>query len=379
MQMGNEDLGNHYYSIGDLNNAVKAYSRMRDYCTLPAHIASTSFRMIQVAIEQGNWLAVQSQVHKIRNLQMKTDDAARNQPKTQAAMGLYQMCTGEYHDAATSFLATDASLTDTYNEVLSSNDVAVYGGLCALASMDRHELQTKVLENASFRNFLELEPHVRRAISFFCSSKYAQCLDILEAYRADYLLDIYLQPHVPNIYRRIRTKSIVQYFTPFSRVTLDAMTETFGTTATPHQVEPASQSNGATNQSQPIEDELISLIEKGILDAKIDLEARVLVAKESNVRADVHAEAQEMVKAYIREARMRLLRINAINAGLEIKAPQKSGKQQMNVDLIDAYQFHQQDQQQSSRDDTMYGLGGDQGRGLRSGGSSAFMGKGRVL
>jgi COP9 signalosome complex subunit 1 len=377
--MGNEDLGNHYYSIGDLSNAVKAYSRMRDYCTTPAHIASTSFRIIQVAIEQGNWLAVQSQVHKIRNLQMKTDDAARSQPKIQAAMGLYQMCTGEYRDAATSFLASDPSLTDTYNEILSSNDVAVYGGLCALASMDRHELQTKVLENASFRNFLELEPHIRRAISFFCSSKYAQCLDILDAYRADYLLDIYLQAHVPNIYRRIRTKSIVQYFAPFSRVTLDAMAQTFGTTATPHPVESASQSNGNTKQPQSIEVELISLIEKGILNAKIDLEARVLVAKESNVRADVHSEAQDMVKAYIRETRMRLLRINAINAGLEIKAPQKSGKQHMNMDPMDSYQYHQQDQHQTSRDDMRYSLGGEQVRGLRGGGPNAFTGKARML
>ena len=375
--MGNEDLGSHYHSIGDLNNALKAYSRMRDYCTTPAHIASTSFHMIQVAIEQGNWPAVQSQVHKIRNLQMKSDDAARNQPKTQAAMGLYQMCTGEYREAATSFLATHPSLADTYNEVLSSNDVAVYGGLCALASMDRHDLQTKVLDNASFRNFLELEPHIRRAISFFCSSKYAQCLDILEAYRADYLLDIYLQAHVPNLYRRIRTKSIIQYFVPFSRVTLDAMTQTFGTTAMPYHVDPASQSNATTTPPQLIEEELISLIEKGLLNAKIDLEARVLVAKESNVRADVYAETQDMVKAYIREVHMRLLRMNAINAGLEIKAPQKAGKQHMSLDPMDPYQY--QDQHQAGRDDGMYGLGSEHGRGTRSGAPNSYGGKGRML
>src|SRR5271170_240008 len=265
--MGNEDLGNHYYSIGDLNNAVKAYGRMRDYCTTPAHIASTSFRIIQVAIEQGNWLAVQSQVHKIRNLQMKTDDAARNQPKIQAAMGLYQMCTGEYREAATSFLATDPSLTDTYNEVLSSNDIAVYGGLCALASMDRHELQTKVLENASFRNFLELEPHIRRAISFFCASKYSQCLDILESYRADYMLDIYLQAHVEDVYNKIRTKSIVQYFQPFSIVTLDSMEGMFGRAPVPSMMNAANEqnSNGTATASgtsgQSIEEELIGLIE----------------------------------------------------------------------------------------------------------------------
>ena len=53
--MGNEDLGSHYHSIGDLNNALKAYSRMRDYCTTPAHIASTSFRIIQVGENDAVW------------------------------------------------------------------------------------------------------------------------------------------------------------------------------------------------------------------------------------------------------------------------------------------------------------------------------------
>ncbi len=378
--MGNEDLGNHYYNIGDLNNALKAYSRMRDYCTTPAHIASTSFRMIQVAIEQGNWLAVQSQVHKVRNLQLKPDDAARSQPKIHAAMGLYQMCTGDFRDAAISFLNTDPSLSDTYNEILSSNDVAVYGGLCALASMDRHELQTKVLENPTFRNFLELEPHIRRAISFFCSSKYSQCLDILEAYRADYLLDIYLQPHVPNIYSKIRTKSIVQYFAPFSRVTLDAMAQTFGTTASPqHSI----QSSGtSSHNAQSIEDELISLIERGTLNAKIDLEARVLVARESNVRADVHNEAQDMVKAYIRESRLRLLRMNAVNAGLEIKAPQKHGKGNVGMHEMDPYMQEQQQMQMQQSYVNMRGGAGDivfpgKGGGMQAGGYRS--GKGRMM
>lgn len=312
--MGNEDLGTHYYTIGDLNNAVKAYSRMRDYCTTATHIASTAFRIIAVAIEQKNWLAVQSQVHKIRNLQMKPDDMARNQPKTSAAMGLQQMSSGEYRDAATSFLNTDASLGDSYNDVLTSNDVAVYGGLCALASMTRSELQLKVLENPNFRNFLELEPHIRRAITFFCASKYSQCLEILESYRADYLLDIYLQPLVGDIYKRIRTKSIISYFQPFSKVTLASMEKMFGSALT---------SNGAVNGSpaatQNFIDEIIALIEDGNLDARLDLEHGVLEALEHHPRAEAQQEALDMVSGFVREARLKLLRLQVVNAGLEVR------------------------------------------------------------
>ena len=314
--MGNEDLGSHYYRIGDLGSAVKAYSRMRDYCTTSAHIASTAFRIISVAIEQRNWLAVQSQVMKIRNLQMKPDDQARTQPKVQAAMGLQQMCSGEYRDAAMSFLNTDPTLGESYNDVLTSNDVAVYGGLCALASMSRTELQTKVFENANFRSFLELEPHIRRAISFFCASKYSQCLEILESYRSDYLLDLYLQPHVGEIYKRVRTKSIVQYFQPFSRVTLDSMEKMFGQTS-------SAQASTNGTSTQWFRDELISLIDSGKLNARIDLETGVLVAKETNPRAEMQKEAEEMVDNFIKEARLKLIRLNAINAGLEVKAPPK--------------------------------------------------------
>ncbi|KIX98801.1 uncharacterized protein Z520_05262 [Fonsecaea multimorphosa CBS 102226] len=313
IRMGNEDLGTHYYTIGDLNNAVKAYSRMRDYCTTTAHITSTAFRIIAVAIEQRNWLAVQSQVQKVKNIQLKPEDMSRNQPKIQAASGLQQMSSFEYREAANSFLSTDPSLGDIYSDVLTSNDVAVYGGLCALASMSRSDLQTKVLENSSFRNFLELEPHIRRAISFFCASKYSQCLEILESHRADYLLDIYLQPLVADIYTKIRTKSIVQYLQPFSKVTLASMERMFGR---------PSMSNGAASGGDFLS-EIVSLIQDGRLGARIDMEHGVLETVEHNPRAEAQQAALDMVDAFVREARLKLIRLQVINAGLEVKPPPK--------------------------------------------------------
>jgi COP9 signalosome complex subunit 1 len=306
-QMGNEDLGSHYHAIGDLLSSTKAYARMRDFCTTPAHIASMCFRIIAVAVDRGDWLAVQSNVQKIRSLNQKPDDHARTAPKLSAVMGLSQLATGAYRDAASSLLSTDPALTDTYSNIITSNDVAVYGGLCALATMDRCDLSRLVLENASFRNFLELEPHIRRAISFFCASKYSQCLEILEAYRPDYLLDVHLQRHISPLYSRIRSKAIVSYFVPFSCVTLDSMGSVFA------------------SKSKPIEQELSEMISSGKLDARLDLQRRVLVAQETNPRAVVHEEAQEMARKYARTARLRLLRMNASYVGVEVKAPARQG------------------------------------------------------
>ncbi|KAK5071085.1 hypothetical protein LTS08_000281 [Lithohypha guttulata] len=325
IRMGSEELGVHNHSTGDLPNALKSFNRMRDYCTGPGHIATTAFRTIAVNIEQRNWLGVQSQVAKIRALQqMKPEESAKNQPKIFAAQGLQYMSLGDYKEAANFFLDVDfAALGDNYNDVISANDVAVYGGLCALASMSRSELQNKVLDNANFRSFLELEPHIRRAINSFCASKYSQCLETLESYRVDYLLDIYLQEQLGLIYTKIRTKSIVQYFQPFSRVTLKSMEKMFGTSST-------STTNGqqsSTGTITPFVQELIQMIESDALQARIDLERMVLIAYEESPRAVMQQQALDTVDNFINEARIKLLRLNAINGGLEVKQAQNKGKQ----------------------------------------------------
>ncbi|PKY06977.1 putative COP9 signalosome subunit 1 [Aspergillus campestris IBT 28561] len=312
IRMGNEDLGHHYHQIGDLVAASKAYSRMRDFCTTPTHIASMLFKIINVGIERGDWLSVQSNVQRLRNMQSKQEEQSKNQPKMSAAMGLSQMHSGSYLEAANSFLDTEPSLGDSYNEVITSNDVAVYGGLCALASMDRLELQRRVLENNAFRNFLELEPHIRRAISFFCSSKFRPCLEILESYKTDYLLDIHLQRHVSTLFTQIRTKSIQQYLVPFSRVTLDSMSKIFA----------PGVASGQTNQidsSSPFVQELITLIQDGTLEARIDLEKMVLVSNQVDLRMEVQQAALNSLESYLQEAHLRLLRTNMIRSGLEVR------------------------------------------------------------
>src|SRR5262245_25093817 len=98
--MGNEDLGHHYHRTGDLVSASKAYSRMRDYCTTTSHIASMYFKNINVAVDRGDWHGVQTNVQRLRSLQFKAEDLAKNKAKMSASIGLSQLATGSYHDAA---------------------------------------------------------------------------------------------------------------------------------------------------------------------------------------------------------------------------------------------------------------------------------------
>jgi COP9 signalosome complex subunit 1 len=314
--MGNEDLGHFFYDTGDYNSAQRAYSKMREHCTSNKHLADMTLRLIATSITQKSWMAVQTNVAKLDAAQLKGDDKARLDPIVAVCNGLANMVLGNFRNAATHFLSTaPAYLTAEpaagitwQKDVISGNDVAVYGGLSALASMDRSELQDKVLGNTDFRNFLELEPHIRRAINHFCNSKYSACLEVLEGYRTDYLLDVHLSRAVGVIYGNIRTKAIVQYFIPFSCVTLAEMASKFPT------------------PGFAIEAELEEMINSGILDARIDLVDRLLISPPTNPRHDVHADALAMAESYDHTLRLRLTRLNMLAAGMEIKPDRSSGE-----------------------------------------------------
>ncbi|KAI9663886.1 MAG: hypothetical protein M1821_007376 [Bathelium mastoideum] len=353
IRMGNEDLGNFAYSTGDFQAAAKAYNRMRDYATLPKHIAEMTLRQTLVALTQRLWMPAASHLAKLRNLhpQLTQADKPKFDHVGYALAGLAEMGTRSFRDAATWFLRVDPQLFSASSDasvagiawtraVLTPNDVAVYGGLSALASMTRTELQAHVLDSPSFRAFLELEPHLRRAIAFFVNAKYAQCLGTLEAYRGDWLLDVYLQPLVAELFAAVRQKCIVQYFEAFSCVELDELARQFPppapivTTAAPtttaaaptSATTPSTTTNGATTTTTPSSAtallcaELTALIKAGILHARLDLPNNQLVAPPADTRREVLLSALADAAEMERTLRLRLHRINMVDAGMEVKA-----------------------------------------------------------
>ena len=46
---GHDDLGDHYLDCGDLSNALKCYSRARDYCTSAKHVVNMCLNVIKVS------------------------------------------------------------------------------------------------------------------------------------------------------------------------------------------------------------------------------------------------------------------------------------------------------------------------------------------
>ena len=67
IRRGQEDLADHFLDMGDLNNALKCYSRSRDYCSSAKHMVALCLNMIKVCVYMKNWSHVLSYVNKVES------------------------------------------------------------------------------------------------------------------------------------------------------------------------------------------------------------------------------------------------------------------------------------------------------------------------
>ncbi|OQN96264.1 hypothetical protein B0A48_17826 [Cryoendolithus antarcticus] len=358
IRMGQEDLALHLSATGGQAAAVTkeddpeatatpstqglvvAYttmSRVRDYCSTPSHIAGLTLRLQQIALQQAvtaqqtglsaspHWQNVLATSNRLKSVGVKEEEQVLLTPLAAAGAGLAHLCTSDYISAAKSFLSVPFGLAtqpavqgvNFTASTASANDIAIYGALTSLATLSREELQTKVLDSP-FRAFLELEPHVRKAISLYLNAKYSACMALLSRYHADWSLDLYLgaglsqgHSHVDRLFARIREKSITAYFSSFSSVSLSSLASTFPPTG----LAPSTSKEGV---EKVMETEILSLISSGALNARLDAVNGTVVAPSKDARVEAHAEAGKLAEEVERGLRLRLHRVNCLISNLEI-------------------------------------------------------------
>jgi len=302
IRVGQNDLGDFFYHRGDLANALKRYAHSRDYCTTSKHIIHLCLNVIKVSLEMNNYSHVATYVGKAEQTPDVNDTTVA--PKLKVCSGLANIENKKYKTAAQKFLETNFNLAD-FSDVIAPQDVAIYGGLCALATFDRSELKKKVIDNQAFRNFLELVPVIREMINDFYSSRYKSCLGHLEKLKPDLLLDIHLYDHIEGLYQRIRNKALIQYFSPFISVDLSAMATAFNTTVA------------------GLEKELAKLIMEGAISARIDSHNKRLYARHTDQRSSTFQNALRMGDEYQRNASALLLRVNMMRNDFVVKPPRR--------------------------------------------------------
>ena len=79
--------------------------------------------------------------------------------------GLADMANRQYKAAAKKFISANLDHCDL-TDIMSTQNIATYGGLCALATLDRVDLHKQVIASSSFKLFLELDPQVPKVGNF---------------------------------------------------------------------------------------------------------------------------------------------------------------------------------------------------------------------
>jgi len=196
---------------------------------------------------------------------------------------------------------------NNFSEIISPQDIAIYGGLCALVSFERSELKHKLIDNVSFKSFLEIVPDVRELINDFYSCRYASCLALLEKIRPELLLDIYLHDHVRELYEKIRNKALVQYVSPFTTVDLHRMAEAF------------------TTNVLNLEKELARLIMEKQIEGRIDSQNKRLLATQTDLRNSTFKKSVLLGDEYQRNTKAILLHLNLLRNEIVVKPPRNKG------------------------------------------------------
>lgn len=300
IRMGNNELGDFFYDRGELSPAMKYYLRSRDYCTSSRHTILMCLNVIKVSLELGNYAHVISYVSKAEQTPELKDKAMI--AKLKASAGLAYMNTESYKSAARKFVETTFDLGNTYSNVISAQDVAIYGGLCALAKFDREELRKKVIENVEFKNFLELVPNVRELIHDFYQSRYASSLTYLEHLKPDLELDIHLHDKYEGLYERIRNRALIQYFSPFTSVSLPKMALAFNTDVL------------------SLERELSRLIMDGRIQARIDSQNKILHARHTDQRSSTYKQVLAIGAQWQEDTKALVLRTNLLRNDFVVRA-----------------------------------------------------------
>jgi 26S proteasome subunit RPN7/PCI domain len=140
--------------------------------------------------------------------------------KLKVAAGTAYLAQGQFSKAAQ--LLISVSVGEDLG--LPPEDIALYGTLCGLASLQRDQLQ--YLLDAP--GFLDLVPALRDALQLYCRADYPGCLRILRQLDSTFQRDMVLAPHLENLMESILHRSCIEYLKPYRRVNLAQMASIFG-------------------------------------------------------------------------------------------------------------------------------------------------------
>lgn len=153
----------------------------------------------------------------------------------------------------------------------------------------------------NMKQYLELEPAILNILQKFYETSYSTCLEALVKYRPIFALDQYIGEHLPALYKEIRLRMIIMYFTPYKNASMTIMAKQLNTTI------------------EALEDELVHLIRSGKIQARIDSQKKILYAADTDQRWSAYQNALTATKRTEYLSRFLVLRTAILRANLSVR------------------------------------------------------------
>ncbi|XP_050438750.1 COP9 signalosome complex subunit 1-like isoform X1 [Adelges cooleyi] len=301
-------IGDHFVERGDFTKATTCYVKAKDYVDQFSQFVSWHIKIIKVKIYLQDWSAV---VRSIKNESVFEDREKDSHLdisycSTLACIrGLTDLKNRCYKSAADNFLEVNFYHYDDDFEVLTKNNVAIYCGLCALASFNRLELKDKIIDNKSFKPFFGLEPKIFDAIFQLHNIKYNAYLKTLDDIKPLLLLDMYIGSHIKTIYSAIGHNTMLEYLRPLDYVDIRKMAV-------------------CLNIPLPdLESKLVQLVQDGHINGSFDLLNKALSITYPNRSPEIYNKAMVKAKEINRYYHTNIIRRQVIHSKKNTKEIEK--------------------------------------------------------
>ncbi|THH02120.1 hypothetical protein EW145_g6799 [Phellinidium pouzarii] len=318
IRMAHRDLGNFYRATGDDGSALKHYTKSREFCTASQHVLDMCLSVLEIAVPADAALDVAATAANTNALgsggpapaahtHKKAPSAERERVQTKLDVAIGLACLGQtsYEKAAVTFLklGPPKGLEDWNGKIITPSDIAIYGTLCALATLSRGAIKAQLQQNEVFSVYLEQEPYVREIVTAYMGSKFKTVLELLDRYSSRHYLDIHLGAHIHDLTNLIRDRALVLYFRPFATVKLEKMGAAFGLTV------------------EELERLVVGLIQSNSIKGRVDSRNKILKASVVDQRSILFTHAAQAGAQIEATNRKLLLRMRLQQADLIVKPP----------------------------------------------------------
>lgn len=175
----------------------------------PKHLQDICLQIVSLSIDADQFFNAQNYLAKITDV---TDPVMLTQLRCYSA--LLSLHDKQYRSAALKFLEISG---DVLPSVMSLQDVALYASLLALATLDRSDIRSLVMDRKHFlHSVLSTTPAARSMVLDFFDGRYGGCLAHLDALGPLLSQDLYLSRHSSALVLMVRDRVIQQYCLPYS-------------------------------------------------------------------------------------------------------------------------------------------------------------------